>query len=160
MNRLYAIILVAIFLASAACGGKKPPEQAAVKSRTVIAALQEMILSYEKKNANAFLAEVSGSFRDRESFSRTLASVLAKYTTIHFTINYSKMVIMIDDKGLVKPTVTWDAEWVAPDGTKVRDGGRTTLVFDPATIKLISIEGKNPFLAQPGAAPGKERTAE
>ena len=157
MSRLLSFLTVVMLLLSAsACSGKKPPEQTAVKSRNILSVLREMRKSYEQKNLDAFLSDVSSAYRDRESFAKSLTAVFSKYETIHFNIQYAKMIIMIEGKGRIRATFTWDGEWTAAGGTMVKDGGRVTLVFEPDSFKLASIEGKNPFLAQPGETPGKQ----
>ncbi len=156
MNRLLSFLTVIILLLTAsACSGKKPPEQTAVKSRNILSVLRAMSKSYEQKNLDAFLSDVSKAYSDRESFAKSLTTVFSKYETIHFNIQYAKMIIMIEDKGRIKATFTWDGEWTAAGGAIVKDGGRVALVFEPDSFKLASIEGKNPFLAQPGETPGK-----
>ena len=156
MSRILPILfIVTLLFTSSACSGKKQPEQSAVRSKNVLAALREMSAFYEKKNLDAFLSVVSNDFSDRTTFARSLTSVFAKYETIRFNIQYSKMIIMIGQKGEMKTTFTWNAEWLMA-GASVQDGGRVTLVFEPEHNKLVSIEGKNPFLAQPGETPGKQ----
>jgi hypothetical protein len=154
MNRIlsFSLIIVMIFVSSA-CSSKKPPEQAAVRSKNVLSTLREMSKAYEKKDLDGFLANVSGAYPDRDKFAKTLASVFAKYETIRFNIQYAKMIIMIEQKGPVKATFTWDAEWKMSGGDMMKDGGRVNLVFEQGTFKLSSIDGKNPFFAQPGEAP-------
>jgi hypothetical protein len=154
MNRILAFcIIVALSLASSSCSTKKPPEQAAVKSKNALSALRQMTEAYERKDLDAFLADVAGSYRDRDGLAKGVAAVFARFPTVHFAAHTAKMIIMIDDKGLTRPSFTWEGEWIALDGSAVKDGGRTTFVFEPGTFKLIAIEGKNPFLAQPGDAP-------
>ncbi len=156
MNRLLPFFTVIILLlAASACGSKKPPQQTTVKTRNILSVLMEMSRSYEQKNIDAFLSDVSNTYHDRESFAKSLIAVFSKYETIHFNIQYAKMIIMIEERGRIKSTFTWDAEWASAGGTTVKDGGRVTLVFEPDSFKLASIEGKNPFLAQPGETPGK-----
>ncbi len=157
MNRLLSFpVVIVLLLAAFSCGGKKPPEQTAIKSRNILTVLREMNKSYEQKNLDAFLSDVSSAYRDRESFAKSLTAVFSKYETIHFNIQYARMIIMIQEKSQIKATFTWDGEWTATGGTMVKDGGRVTLVFEPDSFKLVSIDGKNPFLAQPGGAPGKQ----
>jgi hypothetical protein len=64
------------------------------------------------------------------------------------------MIIMIEQTSQMRVTFTWDAEWLASGGASVKDGGRVTMVFEPGDFKLLSIDGKNPFLARPGETPG------
>jgi len=157
MNRILALIAVfTLLIVFPACSGKKPPEQAAVKSKSVLSVLRGMNKAYEQKDLDAFLSDVSASYPGRASFEKSLAEVFAKYETVHFTIQYAKMLILIEEKGQARTTFTWDAEWLTKGGGTLKDGGRVTLVFEPGGFKLVSIDGKNPFLAQPGETPGKQ----
>lgn len=157
MNRVTALFAVfAVVVIFPACSGKKPPEQAAVKSKNVLSVLRGLDKSYEQKDLDAFLSDVSEGFPDRPAFKKSLTEVFSKYETVHFNIQYAKMLIMIEEKGPIRTTFTWDAEWLTAAGSAVKDGGRVTLVFEPDGFKLASIDGKNPFLAQPGETPGKQ----
>jgi hypothetical protein len=157
MRRLVTLLLSMVFLmASFACSGKKLPEQAAVKSKSALTSLREMTQAYEKKDLAAFLSGISDQYHDRDAFAKSLTGVFAKYETIHFNIQYTRMIILIEQNGQIATTFTWDAEWQTAGGASVKDGARVTLVFEPKNNKLLSIEGKNPFLAQPGETPGKQ----
>ena len=156
MNRLLALLVIpALLFTTSACSGKKPPEQTAVKSKNVLAVIRNIGRAYEKKDLSPFMAEISPRFPEREPFSGSLAAVFSKNDTIHFNIQYAKMIIVIEDKGPIKASFNWDAEWLATGGTTQKNGGRVTLVFEPGSFKLLSIDGKNPFLPQPVETPGK-----
>ncbi len=155
MHRLLPVIFLAtLLISSAACSSKKAPDQSAVQSRTVLTVLRELSRAYEKKDLDAFLSGVSAAYPDRAAFAKALAIVFGKYETIHFNIQYSRLIILIEQKGPIRTTFTWDAEWLISGSNIMKDGGRVTLVFDPENFKLLSIDGKNPFLAQPGETPG------
>ncbi len=157
MNRLLSCFAVVILLITAsACSAKKPIEQTAYKSKTILTALRDLSKYYEKKDLDSFMSEVSTSYGHRDAFAKSLAAVFSKYETIRFNIQYSKMVIMIEQTSKMKAIFTWDAEWTAAGGTSMKDGGRVTLVFEPGDFKLLAIDGKNPFLAQPGETPGSK----
>jgi hypothetical protein len=157
MNRILAFFAVfAMLIVFPACSSKKPPEQAAIKSKNVLSVLKAMNKSYEQKDLDAFLSDVSASYPGRQAFAKSLTEVFAKYETVHFNVQYAKMLIVIEEKGPIRTTFTWDAEWLTGGGGALKDGGRVTLVFEPVSFKLASIDGKNPFLAQPGETPGKQ----
>jgi len=147
MNRtLSAIIVTALLFTMAACSEKKAPEPAALQGKNILSVLKAMGQSYEKKNLNAFMSDVSDRYPDRGPFSKSIAAIFAKYETIHFNIQYTKMLVMAKEGGQIKATFTWDAEWLAAKGTAQKNGGRVTLVFDPGSFKLVAIEGKSPFI--------------
>jgi hypothetical protein len=150
------LFCIAFLMTSApACSSKKLPEQAAVKSKSILISLREMTQAYEKKDLDAFLSSISDQYHDRDAFATALKAVFAKYETIHFNVQYTRMIILIEQNGQIATTFTWDAEWQTTAGASVKDGARVTMVFEPKNDKLLSIEGKNPYLAQPGEAPGK-----
>jgi hypothetical protein len=156
MKRILALIIMAMILATSfACSSKKPPEPAAIRTKSALSVLRDLNRAYEKKDLAAFMAGVSPSYRDREAFEKTLSSVFAKYETIRFDIQFSKMIIMIDSINQAKATFTWEGEWRAAGGLYIKDGARVTLIFEQKDNKLVAIEGKNPFIPQPGTTPGK-----
>ena len=151
MNRMLSLLAVtALLFTASACGGKKPPEQTAVRSKNVLSALRNISAAYEKKDLSSFMANVAPAYRGREALSNSLAAVFSKHEAIHFNIQYTRMLIMVEEKGLIKASFNWDGEWLAKEGTTQKNGGRVTLVFEPESFKLVSIDGKNPFVPQPG----------
>jgi hypothetical protein len=145
-----------LLIASTSCSGKKAPEQTAVKSKNVLAALRDLSRAYEKKDLAAFMSGVAPAHKDRDALAKSVGEVFAKYETIHFNIQYTRMLIMVEEKGATKAAFNWDGEWIATGGALLKNGGRVTLVFEPGSVKLVSIDGKNPFVPQPGEMPGKQ----
>jgi hypothetical protein len=147
MSRMLSFLaILSLLLTSTACSAKKPLDSSALKSKNVLSVLREMNTSYEKKDLSAFLSDVSDGFRERETFAKSLTAVFAKYEAIHFNIQYTKMLIMIEEKGQIRAAFNWDAEWLAAGGAMQKNGGRVTFVFDPGNFKLLAIDGKNPFV--------------
>jgi hypothetical protein len=156
MKRLFTFLAItALLLTSSACSAKKPPEQAVVKSKNVLSALRDIRAAYEKKDLSSFMDNVAPDYQDREALSRSLAAVFLNNRTIHFNIQYTKMLITVEEKGPIKAAFNWDGEWLAAAGTMQKDGGRVTLAFDPGSFKLVSIDGKDPFVPLPAEMPGK-----
>jgi hypothetical protein len=157
MNRIVSLLaLTALLFVAPACSAKKTPDQSAVKGRSILAVLKNMRSAYEKKDLSTFMDNVAPGYQDREALSKSLADVFLKNETIHFNIQYTKMLIMVEEKGPIKATFNWDGEWIAVGGTTQKNGGRVTLVFGPGSSKLMSIEGKDPFVPQPVEMPGKQ----
>ena len=157
MKRLFTLLAIAaILFTTSACSAKKPPEQTAVRSKNILAALRDINKAYEKKDLSSFMDNVAPGYQDREAFSSSLAALFLKNETIHFNIQYTKMLITVEAKGPIKATFNWDGEWLAVGGTTQKNGGRVTLVFDPGSFKLMSIDGKDPFVPLPVVMPGKQ----
>jgi hypothetical protein len=146
-----------LLFSAAACSEKKPPTQVAVKSGNVISTLRDLSHMFEKKNLPGFMNSVSDNYKDRQALSASLEPVFAKYESVRFTVQYAKMLIMIDEKGTTKAAFNWDSEWKTAGGSAQKNGGRVTFVFDPKDSKLVSIDGKNPFIPQTVEAPGSKQ---
>jgi len=147
MNRILVILIAATLLFTAsACSEKKLPAVAAAKSKNMLTVLRELDNSYQKKDLAGFMAQVAPLYPDRETLSSSLTAVFGKYETISLNIQYTKMLIMIEEKGKVRTTFNWAGAWHKAGGDVAKDGGRVTLIFAPEDFKLLAIEGKNPFV--------------
>ncbi len=151
MNRLLAFVaLITILFSSAACSKKSPPTQSAVQTHDALSTLRGLTGAYEKKQLSSFMDKVSKDYPDRQAFSQSIAGIFTKYDTIRFTVQYTKMFVMIEEKAKIKMTFNWDGEWQTTGGKIVKDGGRVSFVFDPKGAWLLSIDGKNPFVPVEG----------
>jgi hypothetical protein len=135
-----------LLFATSACSEKKLPAVAAAKSKNMLTVLRDLSDTYQKKDLAGFMAQVAPLYPEREKLSSSLTSVFSKYETMSLNIQYTKMLIMIEEKGKVRTTFNWDGAWHKAGGDVQKDGGRVTLVFAPGDFKLLAIEGKNPFV--------------
>ncbi len=149
MHRIFSVLAVAaLLIAAPACSSTKPPSSAATQGNKIITALKDLSSMYEKKNLPGFMSLISGKYKERKAFAASLQSVFSKYEAVHFTIQYSKMLIMIDSKGMTQATFNWDSDWQAGAGSVQKNSGRVIFIFDPDDATLVSIDGKNPFIPQ------------
>ncbi|HXY54098.1 MAG TPA: hypothetical protein VEM40_05430 [Nitrospirota bacterium] len=151
MDRTLSCLFISLLiLTGAACSGaKKPLGQSAIQSNKVLASLQDMSRAFEKKEPSAFMGKIANAYKDRQAFAASIESVLAKYDTVRFTIQYTKMLITVEEHGMTKVAFNWDSEWRTAGGSVQKNSGRSTFVFDPREATLVSIDGKNPFIPQP-----------
>jgi len=156
MNRILSPIALIALLFTSACGAEKLPDPSAVESKSVLSELRDMRRAYERKDRGAVMTEVSDSYKDRQDLSTALSAIFSKYETVRLNIQYTKMVITIEEKGIARATFNWDGEWTAHGGNAQKDGGRVTMIFEAGSLKLLAIDGKNPFVPQPGETPGKQ----
>ncbi len=140
------VIMLLVFGLSACGGEKKPPQPAAYLGKKILAAVSDLEHTYAKKDLGGFMAVIAKEYADREAFERAVKRTFSKYDTIHFSVQSTKMLIMVPDRGNIKAAVNWDGEWRTTRGDFLKDGGRVTLVFDPGSFRLLSIDGKNPFV--------------
>lgn len=155
MNRFTLAVLILVFSLFSACSSAKPPAPAAVQGNKTIASLRDLSDFFQKRNHAGFMSLIADEFKDRKAFSASIQSVFSKYETVHFAIQYSKMVIMVEDKGMTRATFNWNSDWRTGGGSLQKNSGRATFVFDPENAKLISIEGTNPFIPQTLESQGK-----
>lgn len=156
MKRLFTLLAItALLLTTSACSAKKSPDPSAIKGKSVLSALRDLRSAYEKRDRSSFMNNVAQGYPDREALAKSLADVFLKNETIHFNIQYTKMLIMVEEKGPIKATFNWDGAWIAAGGSTQKNGGRVTLVFENKDFKLMSIEGKDPFVPLPVEMPGK-----
>ena len=100
MKRLFTLLAItALLFTTSACSAKKTPDQSAVKGRNILAVLKDMRAAYEKKDLSSFMDNVAPGYQDREALSKSLADVFLKNETIHFNIQYTKMLITVEEKG-------------------------------------------------------------
>jgi hypothetical protein len=157
MKRFIALTAIAILLAAAsACGTAKPPTAQAAQGNRVIATLEDLSSLYGKKDLERFMGLVHADFKDRQAFAASIKAVFSSYETVQFTVQYTKMLITIDDKGTTRATFNWDSGWETAGGSILKNGGRVVFVFDPRQAKLTAIEGKSPFIPQAIEPPGKQ----
>jgi hypothetical protein len=155
MNRILSLLVLTTFLLTfSACSEKKPPTQAATKGGNVIGILRDMSHMFEKRNLPGFMNSIADDFKDRQAFSASIDAVFKKYETVRFTVQYSKMILSIDEKGATRADFNWDSEWQTSGGDIQKNSGRVTFIFDPKENKLVSIDGKSPFIPQPVETPG------
>ena len=156
MHRLRTgIIALTLTIMATACA-TTPLGKAGLKGEQTIAAVRDLTSSYEQRNIGAFMDKVSTAYPEREELRRSVERIFSLYQTIRFKVNYTKMVILVQEKGNVKVTFTWEGEWSTSGGKIVKDGARVTLVLDPGVYKLLGIEGKDPFVPSDNPAPARQ----
>ena len=156
MNRAaVSIVFITLVLLISACG-KVPLGPVGIQGENVLAAVRDLTKAYEGRDLDAFMEKVSTAYPDRESFRTSVEKIFATYQTIKFRLHYTKMLIVVQDKGNIKATYTWEGEWKTSGGKIVKDGARVTLVLDPGAYKLLGIEGKNPYLPTENPIPVRE----
>ena len=155
MKRILTIIVITAALAGlSACGEKAPPQPEEIMGRKLLTALRGLSHAYEKRDLNAFMALTLPAAEERGSWESGIKEVFTKYDAVRFSFQNTKMLVTVPDRGNIRVAVNWDAEW-SGGGALVKDGGRATLVFEPKSMLLAGIEGKNPFI--PAVTPMKQQ---
>ena len=117
--------------------------------------MRELVGAYEKRNIEAFTDKISTAYPDREGFEKSVDKIFSTYQSIHIKVHYTKIIVMVQEKGNIKAAFTWEGEWRTTGGRIVKDGARVTLVLDPGTYKLLGVDGKNLFIPSDAPAPAR-----
>jgi hypothetical protein len=133
-----------------------PLGKAGLQGEGTLAAIRDLTGTYERRDLDAFMEKVAPAYPEREAFGTSVEKVFAAYQTIRFKLHFTKILVMVQEKGGIKATFTWEGEWRTTGGKIVKDGARVTLVFDPGTYKLLGIDGKNLFIPSDAPAPARQ----
>jgi hypothetical protein len=117
-----------------------------IQGENVLSAVRDLKGAYERRDIEAFMDKVATAYPDRDGFQRQVEKIFSTYQTIRFKLHDNKMMVLVQDKGNIKATFTWEGEWKTSGGRIVKDGARITLVLDPGVYKLLNIEGTNMFV--------------
>lgn len=149
MKPVSIVLALSLFLVTAyACSSNTPPAPAAEQGNKIIASLKDLSSYYQKKNLPGFMSLVAGSYQERTKLADAVEAVFEKYEAVHFKIQFTRMFIQTGVRGPTRTTFNWDSGWESPGGALLKNSGRATFVFEPDSGRLLSIEGKNPFIPQ------------
>ena len=149
-----AITLFLVFLISSC--STVPLGKAGLQGEGTLGAIRDLTGAYERRDLDAFMEKVAPAYPEREAFRTSVEKVFSAYQTIRFKLHFTKILVMVQDKGNIKATFTWEGEWQTTGGKIVKDGARVTLVLDPGTYKLLGIDGKNLFIPSDSPAPARQ----
>lgn len=156
MNRSFtAAIFLFLALMISSCA-TAPLGKAGLQGEATLAAVRDLTSVYERRDLDAFMEKVASAYPEREAFRKSVEKTFSTYQTIRFKLHFTKILVMVQDKGNIKATFTWEGEWQTTGGRIVKDGARITLVFDPGTYKLLGIDGKNMFIPSDSPAPARQ----
>lgn len=156
MNRPFTAVIVLILALILSSCSTVPLGKAGLQGESTLAAVRDLTGAYEKREFDAFMDKISTAYPDREGFGKSVEKVFSTYQTIRFKLHFTKILVMVQDKGNIKATFTWEGEWRTTGGKIVKDGARITLVFDPGTYKLLAVDGKNMFIPSDSPAPARQ----
>jgi hypothetical protein len=156
MKRSFAAVITLLFALVISSCSTVPLGKAGIQGESTLAAVRDLTGAYERRNLEAFMDKVAPAYPEREKFQTSVDKIFSAYQTIRFKLHYTKILVMVQDKGNIKATFTWEGEWQSSGGKIVKDGARVTLVFDPGTYKLLGIDGKNMFLPSDSPAPARQ----
>ena len=155
MNRVLALILLPLALLLSSCA-KDPLKQAGLQGEGTLEAVRGLANAYERRDLDGFMDRVSPVFDGRDALKAEVEKIFATYQNIGFSVQTRKMLFTVEHKGNLLATFTWEGEWGTTGGRIVKDGARVTFVLDAGTYKLLSIDGKNPFVLSTTPMPTRQ----
>ncbi len=156
MKRSFAAVITLFLALMLSSCSTVPLGKAGVQGESVLAAVRELAAVYEKRSIDPFMEKISSAYPDREEFGKSVEKIFSTYQSIHIKLHYTKFLVVVQEKGNIKATFTWEGEWQTTGGKIVKDGARVTLVFDPGTYKLLGIDGKNLFIPSDNPVPARQ----
>ena len=135
--KIIYLSLILIVLTSLSCTDEniKPSldSRLATEAFEIIETVQQ---AYEEKRENVL----------REHFGTILADTVAKNLSFEkVELSFTTRLVKITDSS-VKVNLNWHGAWWLAEEKKLANRGVADLVFHRETMKLIQIDGDNPFL--------------
>ena len=155
MKRSFAAVITLLLALMISSCSTVPLGKAGIQGESTLAAIRDLTGAYERHDLDAFMEKVATAYPERDAFRTSVEKVLSTYQTIRFKLHFTKVLVMVQEKGNIKATFTWEGEWRTTGGKIVKDGARVTLVFDPGTYKLLAIDGTNMFIPSDSPVPAR-----
>ena len=135
MKKLF-ILLFLVVLASAGCSKDKvkPSEDSLLAARS-IDSINSIKTAYENKSKASLKNRLSPELAEK---------TLKELSFIKATLSLTSRMVTIEESS-VKMNMNWHGSWLVSKGRELENRGTANLVLDKDTMKLLSIEGDNPF---------------
>ena len=156
MKRSFTAVLTLLLAVVLSSCTTVPLGKAGIQGESTLAAVRDLAKTYEQRDIEAFMEKVAPAYPGREAFRTSVEKIFSTYQTIHIKLQFTKILVMVQDKGNITATFTWEGEWQSTGGRIVKDGARATLVFDPGTYKLLGIDSKNMFIPSDNPTPARQ----
>jgi len=136
VKKIYALLLIFVLL-SIGCAGKDKIKQSAdsVTAQNAISALDVIKNAYLKKDEGVLREKLEPALSD---------AVINDLSFDKADLIFTPRMIKIKDSGIIVHT-NWQGEWTVKSKA-MKDRGISALHFKKDTMKLMQIDGDNPFL--------------
>jgi len=156
MKHSFTVVIVLLLALMTSSCSTVPLGKAGLQGEGSLAAIRDLTGAYERRDLDAFMEKIAPAYPERETFRTSVEKIFSTYQIIRFKLHFTKILVMVQEKGNIKATFTWEGEWQTTGGRIVKDGARVTLVLDPNTYKLVAIDGKNMFIPSDSPAPARQ----
>jgi hypothetical protein len=137
MKKIYIILSLVVFISSYSCSGKESvkPSADSLLSKEAVKRIEVIKKAYESKD--------TGILKDQ--IHSDLSENILK--NIHFEkaeMSFSPRLVRITGETVIV-NLSWQGLWLFAQDKKYENRGLVNLVLQKDTLKLIQIEGDNPF---------------
>jgi len=138
LKRAWLVILLSIFTVFTACAGKEEirPSEEAEASFKVIEKIQLLEDIYSKRDT-VKLKTLMGE----DLFNKIRSNM--DFREVKLNISYPRIIWISNEK--IRVNLNWNGEWIFSNKT-LRRSGLGIFIFDRESMKLIDINGDNPFV--------------
>jgi len=135
VGKIYVILIIATLI-SLGCGKKEiKPSVDSLMAQDALRIADVIKTAYEEKDR----------FTLRENMSPELAKSIAEELFFEKAeLLFTPRMVKITDSAIIV-NINWQETWVIR-GKTLKSRGSGTLIFQPRTMRLIQVEGDNPFL--------------
>jgi hypothetical protein len=135
MKKTYYLILVLLIFAFIGCGGKEiKPSADSVLTREVLGKIDAIRTAYQEKDKTALESHMDSILAERISKGLFFTNAELSFTPKKINISSSTVTVNLN----------WQGTWIVR-GKNIKKQGVSVFVFEGIPIKLISLDGDNPF---------------
>ena len=141
MKKYYIILPLLVFIFSYSCTGKESvkPSADSLLSKEAVKRIEVIKKAYESKDAGILKdqigADLSGNILNNIHFEKA-------------EMSFSPRMVRITGETVIV-NLNWQGRWLFAQDKKYENRGLANLVLQRDTLKLIQIEGDNPFSIPP-----------
>ena len=135
MKKTYYLILALLIFAFIGCGGKEiKPSADSVLTREVLGKIDAIRTAYQEKDKTALESHMDSILAERISKGLFFTNAELSFTPKKINISSSTVTVNLN----------WQGTWIVR-GKNIKKQGVSVFVFEGIPIKLISLDGDNPF---------------
>ncbi len=143
--RYFFIIVLIIGSFISGCAKKVKPPEEFTRTKKVVSLIDEFNKTYYSKNIYMFMDLVSKDFKDGYQELRDAVSQnMDDFDSIDLDIMIDRVHI---NNGLIKVSLHWEGNWIKKRTKEaIKNKGNSVFILGGEEIKLLGIEGDNPFV--------------
>ena len=135
MKKLFILIFLAVLVSVGCSNDEVKPSEDSLLAARAIDSINSIKTAYENKSKanlkNRLSPELAEKTLNELSFIKAELSLTSRMVTI--------------EESSVKLNMNWHGTWLVSKGSELENRGTADLILDKETMKLLSIEGDDPF---------------